>query len=222
MAYIRLQEEEENRLLRLAQNGDPSALERLAEQYLGYIRWVSNRVIVDFFAKDDRDGKEEERIRASMDDLVQAGCLGFLMAVEKYEEEKKVRFVTASFDHIYWAARQEMLRQMDRLGMKGSRKRSRNAVSLDEENGLAESLFSEEDLLQDFIDSEEEEEHSEILVKTCSALTEEERQVLFLYYGIDDDPETDYRKIGKELGIPELKARVLFENAMKKLRGLEK
>ena len=66
-------------LIRLAQEGDKSALEMLVEENSGLIWSVAKRFV----------GRGTE-----LDDLYQLGCLGFLKAVEGFDAEFGTQFST--------------------------------------------------------------------------------------------------------------------------------
>ena len=217
-----LSEEEEKELLNRIQDGDSAAMETLTVQYMEYIRGICNRVITEYFLDNNRDVAEIERIRKeSIDDLMQAGSIGFMSAAEKYDLEMNARFSTYAYKYIYWPAQNELIRLMDRLGLGGmkGKKTRRQAVSLDmPENGLTDMLASEEDILRDLIESEEERERSGKIAKMFSQLTDDEKKVLYRFYGIEGMEEHSLRTIGKEFGLSELKIRTIYETAMKKLR----
>lgn len=71
--------EEQAGLIRLARQGDRAAAERLVEENAGLIWSVARR----FFGRG-----------AEADDLYQLGCVGFLKAIEGYDESYGTRFST--------------------------------------------------------------------------------------------------------------------------------
>ena len=71
------------RLCALAQAGDTAARELLVENNLGFIR----RMALEVYGKAGESGPD-------VDDLVQEGCIGLLSAIDRFDAEHGMKFLT--------------------------------------------------------------------------------------------------------------------------------
>jgi len=77
--------------------GDMSAREELVKKYIHLVKYVCNRIV------SDTGGKESELLRGSVvdkDDLHSSGVLGLLDAIEKFDPDRGVKFITYAIPRI--------------------------------------------------------------------------------------------------------------------------
>ena len=148
------------------------------------------------------------------DDLISIGTIGLIKGISSYKPEKNVRLAT-------YAARcieNEIL-----MHFRSQRKSSRD-VSLSDyidtgTDGAALSLMdvvSDEEDLTEVINNKDQLSQLRTLVDTC--LTEQERQVITLRYGLQDQPPQRQREVAQMIGISRSYVSRIEKRALEKLR----
>ncbi len=197
--------EEERYYLRKCREGDKAARDLLIERNM---RLVAH--IVKKYNYADRD----------MEDLISIGTIGLIKAVNTFNEEKGSRLVT-------YAARciDNELLMMLRAEKKHSRETSiYEPLGTDSEGNfisLMDILESEEVDIAEQLELESNIKKLKLLVKTV--LTDRERQIIVLRYGLHNGREVTQREIAKAFGISRSYVSRIEKKALLKLRkGYEK
>jgi len=192
--------EEEREYLKKAREGDKSARDLLIERNM---RLVAH--IVKKYNYADRD----------MEDLISIGTIGLIKAVNTFNEEKGSRLVT-------YAARciDNELLMMLRAEKKHSRETSiYEPLGTDSEGNfisLMDILESEEVDIAEQLELESNVKKLKVLVKTV--LTDRERQIIVLRYGLHNGREVTQREIAKAYGISRSYVSRIEKKALLKLR----
>ncbi len=193
--------EEEREYLKRAREGDKSARDLLIERNM---RLVAH--IVKKYNYADRD----------MEDLISIGTIGLIKAVNTFNEEKGSRLVT-------YAARciDNELLMMLRAEKKYSRETSiYEPLGTDSEGNfisLMDILESEEVDIAEQLELESNVKKLKVLIKTV--LTERERQIIVLRYGLHNGREVTQRELAKAFGISRSYVSRIEKKALLKLRA---
>lgn len=192
--------EEERYYLKKCREGDKEARDLLIERNM---RLVAH--IVKKYNYADRD----------MEDLISIGTIGLIKAVNTFNEEKGSRLVT-------YAARciDNELLMMLRAEKKHSRETSiYEPLGTDSEGNfisLMDILESEEVDIAEQLELESNIKKLKTLVKTV--LTDRERQIIVLRYGLHNGREVTQREIAKAFGISRSYVSRIEKKALLKLR----
>ena len=205
---------EELELIGKAKAGDKKARDKLVYSNMRYIIKISKSYLGRGFSKDD---------------IIEEGLSGLIIALDKFDVSKNVRFITyakiwinkAILDSIYNTA------DMIRLPQNKIRNTEKiNVISLDAPVGnvVSKSAVSYEELVADNCYSAENEVEREDLKNNVSlmlsVLSKKENLVISLHNGLIDEP-LSYAEIGDVLGISRQAVRQIEEKAMRKLRDAE-
>ena len=143
-----------------------------------------------------------------MEDLISEGNLGLIKAIEKFDIEKDVKFISYA---IFWV-KAYMLNLINKVKTKNS-----NEIVFDEPYEVLEDenkLFNTE--IEEHIDTVET--HNRIKIqKLMSVLDDRERAILELYFGLNGDDMT-LDDIGEMLNISKERVRQCKVNAIRKMR----
>ncbi len=181
-----LSAEEEARYLKQMREGSEEAVEArriLIERNLRLVAHVA---------------KKYQSPSQELDDLISTGSIGLIKAVDSFNREKGSRLATYAVRCI----------DNELLMMFRSRKKISREVSLydpigtDKEGNEISLLDVIEHEQQDIVDRMETDERLKVLplyLKSC--LTERERQIIFMRYGLHDGHEMTQREIGERLSI---------------------
>lgn len=247
--------EAEREMARRAQQGDREAAQRLVEANL--------RFVVSYVKRYQDQG-------LSLKELVSAGNVGLLKAVQKFDPDRGVKFIS----YAVWWIRQTVLQALAEEGGSTAIPESRNSQlyqlsraeqRLTQELGrpptdheVAEELGERVEIVrllrevdrppvrfdapldetqsdsatfhEQFADTDEEElerdveEHirREILEELFAEhLTDRERKILVLYYGLDDGEPYTLEEIGQLMGVSRERIRQLRNRAFEKLQEAE-
>ena len=195
--------QEEAHYLELSAQGDLEARNILIERNLRLVAHIMKK----YYAQ-----------TADQEDLISIGTIGLIKGITTFNPEKGARLAT-------YAARcveNEIL-----MYFRAQRKSSHD-VSLSDyietsTDGTALSLMdvvSDEEDLSEQISNHEQVQMVRQLVDTC--LTEQERQVISLRYGLEDNKPQRQREVAKIIGISRSYVSRIEKRALEKLRkGLE-
>lgn len=199
-----LTDREEAHYLRLAAQGDLEARNILIERNLRLVAHIMKK----YYAQ-----------TADQEDLISIGTIGLIKGITTFDPSKGARLAT-------YAARcveNEIL-----MHFRAQRKSSRD-VSLSDyidtgNDGTALSLMDvvgEDEDLSEQLSNREQLQQVRKLVDTC--LTEQERQVIVLRYGLQDNKPQRQREVAKNVGISRSYVSRIEKRALEKLRqALEK
>lgn len=190
---------EEEHYLKLAAKGDLEARNILIERNLRLVAHIMKK----YYAQ-----------TSDQEDLISIGTIGLIKGISTFDSSKGARLAT-------YAARcieNEIL-----MHFRSQRKSSRD-VSLSDyidtgTDGAALSLMdvvSDEEDLTEVINNKDQLSQLRTLVDTC--LTEQERQVITLRYGLQDQPPQRQREVAQMIGISRSYVSRIEKRALEKLR----
>ncbi len=134
---------------------------------------------------------------ADQDDLISIGTIGLIKGISTYKPEKGVRLATYASRCI---ENEILMYFRSRKKMAGDLSLSESIDTDGEGNSL--SLFDVIYVEDDMLDSISAEENSKNLRKSISRiLTDREKEIINLRYGLDDNPPKTQREIAKMCGI---------------------
>lgn len=199
-----LSEEEERRYLKLAQEGDIAARNILIERNLRLVAHIMKK----YYAQ-----------TADQEDLISIGTIGLIKGISTFDPSKGARLAT-------YAARcveNEIL-----MYFRSQRKSSQDVSLYDNIETGADGtplalmdVVSEDVDLQEQVASREMAVHLRRALDTC--LTDQEKQVVTLRYGLDGDPPQRQRQVAEVTGISRSYVSRIEKRALGKLRAeLEK
>lgn len=187
---------EENRLITEAKNNNIDAKNKILTSNL--------RFVFDVARKYRGSG-------VPMADLISEGNIGLTKAIGKFDETKGVKFIS----YAVWWIKQSILDCI---------KKTRNTS----ESETRESDFDDEvgDInLESFGYVEDDDDEEMTLDKKCekveellSTLTERERDIVEMYFGIGDNKECNLGDISLKYGLSKERVRQIKKNALKKMR----
>lgn len=191
--------QEEAHYLQLASQGDLEARNILIERNLRLVAHIMKK----YYAQ-----------TSDQEDLISIGTIGLIKGISTFDGSKGARLAT-------YAARcieNEIL-----MYFRSQRKSSRD-VSLSDyietgTDGAALSLMdvvSDDEDLTELINNQDQLSQLHTLVDTC--LTEQERQVIVLRYGLQDQPPLRQREVAKITGISRSYVSRIEKRALEKLR----
>ena len=191
--------QEERYYLDLASKGDLDARNVLIERNLRLVAHIMKK----YYAQ-----------TSDQEDLISIGTIGLIKGISTFDMEKGTRLAT-------YAAR---CVENEILMYFRSQRKSSNDVSLSDyidtgTDGTALSLMdvvSEDDDLFDQISNREQLRVVRQLVDTC--LTEQERKVIYLRYGLENNRPQRQREVAKVLGISRSYVSRIEKKALEKLR----
>ena len=158
----------------------------------------------------------------SISDLISEGNIGLLRAIDKFDEERDVKFIS----YAVWWIRQAMTDAIRRNNLINFVEMEQN-----EDNGSSiEKSFmddeEDEEPSKDKFSNENEERAKErnenqkiVLSELMSVLSDRERDIVESYYGINDKKELTLTDIGKIHNISVERTRQIKDNSIKKLRS---
>jgi len=168
-----------------AQRGDREAMGRVVEQNQGLVRKLARK-----YAKNDANLR---------DDLISEGNLGLIRAVEKFDPEKGVKFVTYAHQWISGMQRNEVRRQAKERTRAGE-------LKLDPED-LSGGVHA--------ID-----EARDVVSRALGSLDARSADILSASFGLGGEAQT-HREIAARLGITPARVGQIEKAALAKLRELQ-
>ncbi len=207
--YKPLTKAKEKRLLKLSRKGNLKAKNELLEANLKFVFDVA---------------KHYTGRGLSISELISEGNMGLLRAIEKFDEEKDVKFIS----YAVWWIRQGMLEAI-------KRKRIITMVEIDptESNDsiFERKIADEEDEMINGIGdvgfSNEADEYKkelganqrEIIGKLLNSLNSREKEIIEHYYGLSNKRELTLNEIGKKYNLSSERVRQVKLTAIRKLRS---
>ena len=177
-----LSNEDEERYIKMAKEGDKEARAKLIEHNL---RLVAHIV------------KKFETSTNDVDDLIGIGTVGLIKGIDTYSPSKNVKLTT----YVAKCAENEIL-----MYFRGDKKNSRNvsiydSISYDKEGNEVTIL----DILKtddpDYALEIHKNDNIELLKKYLNVLSKREREILESRYGLNKKDELTQKEIAKKLGI---------------------
>lgn len=152
----------------------------------------------------------------SFGDLVSEGNMGLLKAIDKFDEKKDTKIISYG---VWW------IRQYIKDAI--NRKKNMPIDELPEDNEKQvfddDLLYNDEDnIKKSFLDNDETYENNddaEAVKKLLSFLTERERNVIILYFGLNGEEQKTLEEIGIKYNLTKERVRQIKEVALKKLRS---
>lgn len=196
-----LSTQEEEKLLQGMREGDLSCRNRLIEHNL---RLVAHVV------------KKYSNTMYETDDLISIGTIGLIKAVDSFNSEKGIRLATYASRCI----ENELL-----MLMRSSKKQSKEVslfdpVGSDKEGNTIQLLdicvAEEPDIIEQM---EEQQKLSKLRKYIDEVLTEREREIIILRYGMTDGKEVTQREIADKLDISRSYVSRIEKKALKKLKA---
>ena len=199
-----LTKEEEENLLERIKNGDSTAREPLIVHNL--------RLVVYIAKKFDNSG-------VGIDDLVSIGTIGLIKAVNTFRPEKNIKLATYASRCI----ENEILMYLRKISL------HKTDISIDEPLNI--DWDGNELLLSDVLGSEpdeinrnlEQENEKNILLMSVNTLSERERLIMNMRFGLDGEKEHTQKEVADLLGISQSYISRLEKRIIKRLkREMEK
>lgn len=206
--YKPLTKAREKRFLRLAKKGNLKAKNKILESNLKFVFDVAKRYT----------GRG-----VPISELISEGNMGLLRAIDKFDEEKDVKFIS----YAIWWIRQYMLEII-------KKKKIINIVEVENtetKNSVLETtmLDEEDDVVnsneKDFSNENEElkkevvKTQKDIIASLLKELDEREKEIIENYYGINDKKELTLAEIGEKFSLSSERVRQINKNSIKKMRS---
>jgi RNA polymerase sporulation-specific sigma factor len=195
-----LSTKEESDYLRLCREGDKEARDKLIEHNL---RLVAHIV------------KKYNMIDKETDDLISIGTIGLIKAIDTFDEEKGIRLATYASRCI-----DNELLMMLRSGKRLSKEvYLYDPIGSDREGNEINLLDIIEEAEMDIVENIVLEDDIKKLYSMISkVLTDREREIICLRYGLSNHKEVTQREIANKLGISRSYVSRIEKKALKKLR----
>lgn len=200
--------EEEQRLVKLAKQGDITAKNKILESNLRFVFDVA---------------KNYRGSGISINELISEGNMGLIKAIDKFDENKNVKFIS----YAVWWIRQGIQAYIKNKGCR------RSVTTVDEES--IKETITEEDILDEedeiinknetVLSDEEDEMNREIQInqdsivsKLLSSLEPREKIIIEKYYGLNGYKSKNLEEIGEELNLSKERVRQIKMTCFKTLR----
>jgi RNA polymerase primary sigma factor len=205
--YKPLTKIKEKRLLRLCKKGNIKAQNEIIESNLKFVFDIA---------------KHYTGRGISISDLISEGNLGLIRAIDKFDEEKDVKFIS----YAVWWIRQAMLEaikknkllkivEIENAESKVSVLESSIADEEDEIIKRGDKGFSNE---SDEKSRESSQTQKEIIGRLLNVLNKREREMIENYYGLNDMKELTLAEIGERYNLSVERVRQINKASMKKIR----
>lgn len=207
--YKPLTKAKEKRLLKLSRKGNLKAKNEILEANLKFVFDIA---------------KHYTGRGLSISELISEGNMGLLRAIEKFDEEKDIKFIS----YAVWWIRQAMLEAI-------KKKKMLKMVEIDptESNDVIfeRKIADDEDEriggVSDVGFSNEVDEHKmelkanqkEVIGKLLNSLNSREKEIIEHYYGLSNKRELTLNEIGKKYNLSSERVRQVKLTAIRKLRS---
>lgn len=152
----------------------------------------------------------------SYSDLIAEGNLGFMKAIEKFDYTRDFKTISYSV----WWIRQTILEALKKRNILNGDELTQSD-NIDEENNsdIDDNITEQEEYIDSFeFNSIKQTDDSFSMEKLFDTLSEREKKVISLYFGLDKNKDLTLEEIGKELGLTKERIRQIKECALKKMR----
>lgn len=205
--YKPITRSKERELLIKAKAGDLKAQNEILESNLRFVFNIASRY---------------KGNGAPISDLISEGNLGLVKAIQKFDIDKNVKFIS----YAVWWVRSSMQEFIKRRQCSLNIEKDEDSLNgLVSSNGIKdeedEDVYKMEVVLSDEEDEEKRElqkNQRKIVDKLLSKLSERERYIVEEYYGINGK-EKNLEEIGKVLGLTKERIRQIKNHAFSKLRS---
>ena len=196
-----LSREEEEKYVKLKDNGDVNAKEKLIEHNLRLVVFLS---------------KKYENTGVDLEDLVSIGNIGLIKAINTFSSDKNIRLAT-------YASRcidNEILMYLRK------NKKIRCEVSIDQalsldgdgnELHLEDVIGTDKDIVTKGI---EESDDKEVMINEILSLKPRDREIMILRYGLMGNDEFTQKEVAEKLGISQSYISRIEKKVIKRLRML--
>ena len=207
--YKPLTKAKEKRLLKLSRKGNLKAKNEILEANLKFVFDIA---------------KHYTGRGLSISELISEGNMGLLRAIEKFDEEKDIKFIS----YAVWWIRQAMLEAI-------KKKKMLMMVEIDptdsNDNIFERKIADDEDEriggVSDVGFSNEAEEYKkelkanqkEVIGKLLNSLNSREKEIIEHYYGLSNKRELTLNEIGKKYNLSSERVRQVKLTAIRKLRS---
>lgn len=207
--YKPLTKAKEKRLLKLSRKGNLKAKNEILEANLKFVFDIA---------------KHYTGRGLSISELISEGNMGLLRAIEKFDEEKDIKFIS----YAVWWIRQAMLEAI-------KKKKMLMMVEIDptdsNDNIFERKIADDEDEriggASDVGFSNEAEEYKkelkadqkEVIGKLLNSLNSREKEIIEHYYGLSNKRELTLNEIGKKYNLSSERVRQVKLTAIRKLRS---
>ena len=207
--YKPLTKAKEKRLLKLSRKGNLKAKNEILESNLKFVFDIA---------------KHYTGRGLSISELISEGNMGLMRAIEKFDEEKDIKFIS----YAVWWIRQAMLEAI-------KKKRLLTMVEIDPtesndtifERKIADDEDERMEGISDVGFSNEADEHKkelkanqkEVIGKLLNSLNSREKEIIEHYYGLSNKRELTLNEIGKKYNLSSERVRQVKLTAIRKLRS---
>ena len=197
----------EKELIIKAKNGDLNAQNEILTANLRFVFNVASRY---------------KGNGASMPDLISEGNMGLVKAIQKFDPERDIKFIS----YAVWWIRNSMQEFIKKKQLSLNFERDEETLNgmyydnklVDEEDDV---VSKKEVVMSNEEDEEKRELHKNqqiIIDKILSKLNDRERMIIENYYGVNNKKEKNLEEIGNELHITKERVRQIKQDVLKKLR----
>ena len=188
--------DEEVELAQRIHKGDAEALEKLTKANLRFVVSVA---------------KQYQNQGLALNDLIDEGNLGLIRAAQKFDETRGFKFIS----YAVWWIRQSILQAQEAMGTNGKKVSVDAPFQDDDSNSLIDIMTDENAPGTD--DQMEKESLSSDLDAALGTLTERERLVLKMLFGIGRN-EMTAEEVANSLSLTRERVRQIKERALRRLR----
>ena len=205
--YKPLTKAKEKRLLKQVRKGNLNAKNELLEANLKFVFDIA---------------KHYTGRGIPISDLISEGNMGLLKAVDKFDEEQDVKFIS----YAVWWIRQSIISSINK-------RKLLNMVEMDSTQSndtiIERNISDEEDEIvyrnDKFFSNENEENiaetsqnQKEIITRLLNVLNAREKEIIENYYGLNDCKELTLAEIGEKFNLSSERVRQINNKSLKKLR----
>lgn len=205
--YKVLPAEEQKKLCKRAQEGDLKARQLLI---VSNQRFVISQAVKYSWNQD------------MVAELISEACIGLNRAIDTYNPDKGTVFLTHANTWIFQAIQRYFLEDCKTVRVPLSRRHEKvSFVSMDTPANNDEAHPYDKFLIPETSNTPdnilENRIQNELLIKLLNKLTEKERRVLVLYYGLEGNQPATYQQIGVELSLSGERIRNILNQALTKI-----